>query len=212
MWAMTSEQITCCGKYKDAPSEFTLRKWSVPSCGECGELIASSCRVLWDQLQCWIQGHILFQGPLANNWARQWHKGLDQWGTGQCRALLMANPCFRAPHWVDRDLVRPTVQSNGSLCRLLPVPFLFPGVIQGQPPGKPNLQHCLAAKGMIVKVDILMKVFIQENVIPYTVSTTFLCWKMNNRYLDICYLFDRFLSFWFLWHGNFRTGFPKIQH
>lgn len=82
-------------------------------------------------------------------------------------------------------------------CPFLPLPFLFPGVTQGWCPGESNLQHFLTTKGLIVKVEIPMKVFIKNDSL-YTVSTTFLCWKMNNRYPDIHHLFDEFLSFSFL--------------
>lgn len=152
-------------------------------------------RVLWDQPQCWRQGHILFPCPLANTWARQWYKGLSQWGTGQGRTPLMRNLRTRVPCWVGRDLVRPTAPSAGSPHPSLPPPFLLPDVSQGRPPEELNLQHFLTTKGLMVRVKILLKVFIEGNVIPYMVSTTFLCWKMNNRYLNICHLFDEFLSF-----------------
>lgn len=39
------------------------------------------------------------------------------------------------------------------------LPFLFPGIMQGQHPGDPSLQHILTTKALTVKVKILMRPF-----------------------------------------------------
>lgn len=208
---MTSEEITFQGKHKDAPLRTPFKKVVSTQLQEYGKLTASSCRLLWDQPQCCSQGHISFQGPLASDWARQWLNGLGQWDTAQYGTPPLENLCSRAP----TGLAEPRSGPWHSLLHPVPTPAFtlsFPRYFSGSASWRTSLQHFLTTEVLIVKVEIPMKLFIPENVVPSAVSTTFVCWKLTIRCLDICYLFGEFLSFSYLWHGNFRTGIPKTRH
>lgn len=89
MWAMTSKQITFCGKHKDVPLRAPLRKvvgtrlrsgWGGDSFQK--EVLLGPTSVLeWNSL--------FIPGSLGQQRSKAVTQGLDQWDPDQCRTPLM---------------------------------------------------------------------------------------------------------------------------
>lgn len=206
---MTSKQITFCGKYEVAPlnplqenDAGSVGSWRPSAMGSLETSLSVGTKV---SFHSWSLGQqlsrIVTQGPEPVG-PRPMQGSSDETSLLQSFLLGWQRPCqaYSTVWWVPSPtpasaLSSPRCDSDLASWRARTQPGALPD------------NKGTGREGRDANESLHLTTFI-----PWTVSTTFLCGKMNNRYLDVCYLFDRFLSFSFVWHGNFRTGIPKIQH
>lgn len=153
---MGSKQIIFCGKHKNEPLKPPSRNgrypavgsvgsWQLSARGSFGTSLSGRAKVTFYSRARWPTTE---QGNDTRAWASE--------AQANAEFLSWEISVPELPLGLTETLAGLLLSLMGPLTRSC----LFPGVTQGRLPGEPNLRHVPTTKGLIVRVEILMKVFI----------------------------------------------------